>query len=174
MLPFCSPPRAYRRIHGLSPSGQPPQHVLHRRPVARLDSPPLHLAKEAAARGYSCGTGAPCARPGSRRAFDLSSRYPQKQSRLCSSVVPGHSVPASIIIMPPATQLDPADPTAFTHRSASLKNGHVYHYIDESPALAAGADVRGTCLLLHGFPDLWQVDLGNVCPGLLWQPYPYV
>lgn len=51
------------------------------------------------------------------------------------------------------------DPQAFKHCSQKLRNGHVYHYIDEVPD--TGKATRGLCLLLHGFPDLWQVVTGQ-------------
>ncbi|KAK9895566.1 alpha/beta-hydrolase [Cystobasidium minutum MCA 4210] len=50
-------------------------------------------------------------------------------------------------------QLDLTDPSTFTHRSVTLKNGHTYHFVDEAPQSTHSQ--RGVCLLLHGFPDLY-------------------
>jgi len=47
--------------------------------------------------------------------------------------------------------LDVRDASTFTQKTCKLSSGHTYHYVDERNA----ATYRGTCLLLHGFPDSW-------------------
>ena len=51
--------------------------------------------------------------------------------------------------------LDVRDASTFTQKTCKLSSGHTYHYVDERNA----ATYRGTCLLLHGFPDSWSVLL---------------
>jgi len=53
--------------------------------------------------------------------------------------------------------MDPLKPGTFHQYKTTLPHRHVYHYVHEEPT---GADaIRGTCVLLHGFPDLWQVRM---------------
>ena len=52
--------------------------------------------------------------------------------------------------------VDVKDANTFARNSATLKNErrHTYQYVDQ-PAAGAGTAGKGTCVLLHGFPDLW-------------------
>ena len=55
------------------------------------------------------------------------------------------------------TALNVKDASSFPRRQAKLSNGHTYDYVDARPSGAVDNSVP-TVLLLHGFPDSWQVD----------------
>ena len=52
--------------------------------------------------------------------------------------------------------VDVKDANTFVQDTTTLQNErrHTYHYVDQ-PAAGPGTAVKGTCVLLHGFPDLW-------------------
>jgi len=52
--------------------------------------------------------------------------------------------------------MDVKDGSTFVQGTATLKNKrrHTYHYVDQ-PAAGKGLAAKATCVLLHGFPDLW-------------------
>lgn len=54
------------------------------------------------------------------------------------------------------SMVDVKDARAFTQGTATLQNErrHTYHYVDQ-PAAGDGMAAKPTCVLLHGFPDLW-------------------
>lgn len=54
--------------------------------------------------------------------------------------------------------IDVRDAATFKQNTCKLPNGLKYHYVDQSPA----SGYRGTCLLLHGFPDSWSVPVSTL------------
>ena len=52
--------------------------------------------------------------------------------------------------------MDVKDGSTFVQGTATLKNKrrHTYHYVDQ-PGVGKGLAAKATCVLLHGFPDLW-------------------
>ncbi|KAJ8503365.1 hypothetical protein ONZ45_g10924 [Pleurotus djamor] len=49
--------------------------------------------------------------------------------------------------------MDPQIPSSFNHRTAKLRTGNTYHFVDQLPANYRPD--TPTLLCVHGFPDLW-------------------